>query len=229
MAETAEAKRIRRQPAGHQRRQKRRCSGHGHNFNMVPHRQRNQPVSGVAHPRHARIAHHRDVVALLQVHDQLSRAGQFVVLVVADHRLLDTVVVKQLHAMTRVLAGDEVHFFQHPQRPQRNVFHVPDGGAHQVERPCAGRAPVTHDAYRNFLVCFRHRREVYTRFVVARVTRESLRIDLGTKNPGLRRGLGRVCIAACQQHASITQQCLAHRVTCLVRFAVDQSELARAS
>ena len=100
----------------------------------MSHRKRHQPIAGVAYTRHAGVAHHGDVVAAFEMHDQLSRAGKLIVLVIADGGLLDAVVVQQLHRLPGIFAGDEVHVLQGPQCAQRDVFQIADRCADEVKR-----------------------------------------------------------------------------------------------
>src|ERR1039458_6612595 len=50
-------------------------------------------------------------------------------------RLADPVTIQQLACLPRVLASDQVRFFQNAHRAEGDVFQVADGRAHQVERP----------------------------------------------------------------------------------------------
>jgi len=62
----------------------------------MPQAERNEAVAGVGHERHPRVAHQRDSRALLQRHDQFRRAGQLIVFMVADERLVNVVVIQEL-------------------------------------------------------------------------------------------------------------------------------------
>ncbi len=86
----------------------------------------NEPMAGVRHERHPRVAHQRNLRALLQRHDQLRRARHLIVFMVADQRLVNVVVSEQLHGVARVFAGDLVGFLQDSQRPKRDVFEISD-------------------------------------------------------------------------------------------------------
>src|SRR5581483_1453353 len=61
-------------------------------------------------------------------------AGHLVVLVVADAAGGDAVMVQQFLGLPRVLAGDEIDFFQYAQRAQRDVLKVADGSSHEIQR-----------------------------------------------------------------------------------------------
>ena len=80
----AEAKRVRGQTAGHQRRQKSRRPGNRHHRNMVPDGQRNQPEAGIGDARRAGVRHQGDARAALEIKHQFGSAGQLIVLVIAD-------------------------------------------------------------------------------------------------------------------------------------------------
>src|SRR6516162_631504 len=126
----------------------------------MTHGERNQPVTRIAHSRHARVTYHGDAFTLFQVDNELGRARQFVVLVVADCRLLDAVLVEQEHRMASIFAGDEVHCFQDAQRAEGDVLHVADGGADKIQRARAGGTSVPH--YPRCGLRLRHTRKVYT-------------------------------------------------------------------
>ena len=71
-------------------------------------------------------------MTLLQVHDQLGRARQLIVLVVADGARFDAVMIEQFRRLPRVLAGDQADLLENAQRAQRNVLKVADRGSDQV-------------------------------------------------------------------------------------------------
>jgi hypothetical protein len=82
----------------------------------VPHAERDEAVAGVRNERHSRVAHQRDLRALLQRHHQFRRARHFIVFVVADQRLMNVVVREKLLRMARILARDLVDFLKDAQR-----------------------------------------------------------------------------------------------------------------
>ena len=96
--------------------------------------QRDQPVSRVGDAGHAGIGDQRDLRAAFEVHDQLGGPGHLVVLVIADGARLDAVVAEQLLGLARVLAGDQVDFFEHAQGAQGDVLEIADGRGDEVER-----------------------------------------------------------------------------------------------
>src|SRR5947199_3753909 len=59
-------------------------------------------------------------------------------LVIADRRLTDAVVMQQFPRLACVLAGDGISLLKHAQRTQRDVFQVADRSRDEVER--AGHA-----------------------------------------------------------------------------------------
>jgi hypothetical protein len=115
---------------------------------------RHQPVSRVADTGHARVADDGDVIAAFQMHHHFGRAGQFIVLVVAERGLLDAVMIQQLGSLPRVLAGDQVHFLQGAQSAQRNVFQIADGCSHQVQR--SRRSGIAFSIGSRILHCLYH-------------------------------------------------------------------------
>src|SRR6266849_1840211 len=111
----------------------------------MPQAERDEAVAGVGHERHSRVAHPRDIRALLQSYDQLWCARQFIVFVVADERLMNVVASKEFQSMASILAGDLIDFLQDAQRPQRDVLQIADRGADKIEAPAGYR---THHVYR---------------------------------------------------------------------------------
>ncbi len=121
----------------------------------MPQAERDETVAGVGHERHPRVANQRNLRALLQSDDQLRRAGQLIVFVVADQRLVNVVVRKELQSMARVFAGDLIDLLQDAQRPKRDVFEISDRRADKIEaaagcrirRICrlGGSRPRAHD------------------------------------------------------------------------------------
>jgi hypothetical protein len=65
-------------------------------------------MSRIGNQRHARVADESDLCALFERDEQLRRARQLVMLVVADEGLADLVVVQQLLRVARVFARDLV-------------------------------------------------------------------------------------------------------------------------
>ena len=115
------------QPGSAERGRKSRRPRHRHHRNTVANRQRHQVLPGVGHPRQPGITHQRHLRSLLHLQHQLGRAHHLVVLMVALFPLVDAVMVEELGGPARVFAGDQVNFFQHPQRPQGDVFQIADG------------------------------------------------------------------------------------------------------
>src|SRR5437667_6606206 len=99
----------------------------------MPQAERDETVAGVGHEWHPRVANQRNLRALLQGDDQLRRAHQLIVFVVADQRLVNVVVRKELQSMARVFAGDFVDLLQDAQRPKRDVFEISDRRADKIE------------------------------------------------------------------------------------------------
>ena len=64
--------------------------------------------------------------------EQFGCARHFVVLVIADERFANFVVVEELLRVARIFAGDLVDFFEDAQRAQGHVFQIADGCADEV-------------------------------------------------------------------------------------------------
>src|SRR2546429_1061237 len=103
---------------------------------MILQAQRYQLVPRIGDQRHSCIAHQRNFCALLHGCSQFRGALYFVVLVVADQRLMNVVVREQLLCATRILAGDLIHFLEDTQRAQRDVFKVANRRTDKVQTAC---------------------------------------------------------------------------------------------
>ena len=131
--ETDEEKFFVGQARGGKGSEQRRRAGNRNDRNMMPQSERDEAVAGVGHERHSRVAHQRDLRALLERNYQLRRAGQLIVFVIADERLVNVVVGKELERMARIFAGDFIDFLQDAQRPQGDVFEIADGRADKIK------------------------------------------------------------------------------------------------
>ena len=77
---------------------------------------------------------------------QFGGARQFIVLVIADERLMNFEMIEQLQGVPRIFAGDLVDFLQNAQRAQRDVFQIADGRGHEVEAAAAGPVATIQNA-----------------------------------------------------------------------------------
>jgi putative FmdB family regulatory protein len=105
---------------------------------MVTEAESYQPVARIGDERHSGIADERDFRALFERKHKFGRAGQLVVLVIADQRFVNVVVCEQLQRMARILAGDLVYLLEDANGAKRDVLEIADGRANQIE--AAGRA-----------------------------------------------------------------------------------------
>ena len=85
---------------------------------------RDQAIAWVGNQRHARIAHQGNLAALFELDQQFRGARQLIVLVIADQRPIDFVVVQQFLCVASVFAGDEINFFENAQGAQRYILPV---------------------------------------------------------------------------------------------------------
>src|SRR5271167_4358230 len=122
-----------RQSAGGKRCKKRGRSGNRDDRNMMAEAEGDQAMAGIGNQRHARVADERDFRALFERDEQLGRARQLVVLVVADERLAHFVVSEELLRMACVFAGDLVDFFKYTQGAKGDVFQIADGRADEIQ------------------------------------------------------------------------------------------------
>src|SRR6266403_266384 len=114
-------------------------AGNRHHGNLVPQAERNEAVARVGHERRPRVAHQRDLCALLKRHDQFRRAGQLIVFVVADERFVNVVVSEELQRVARVLAGNFIDFLEDAQRAQRDVFEIADRRTDKIKAAAVRR------------------------------------------------------------------------------------------
>jgi putative FmdB family regulatory protein len=105
--------------------------------NVVAQAERDQAVAGIGDQRHSGVADESDFRALLQGQHEFGCAGQLVVFVVADERLVNVVVREELLGVAGILAGDLVHFLEHADGAQRDVLEIADGRPDKIE--AAGR------------------------------------------------------------------------------------------
>jgi putative FmdB family regulatory protein len=94
---------------------------------------RDETVAGVGDERHAGVADEGDFRALLEGQDEFGGTSQFIVLMVADKRLTNVVVGKELLGVTSIFAGDLVHFLEDAEGAEGDVFEIADGGADEIE------------------------------------------------------------------------------------------------
>jgi len=101
--------------------------------NLARQRLADQLVAGIGDARHARVGDERHVPGGQRVEHRVE-LGQLIVLVIAGHRRGDRVVVEQHARGARVLGGDQAGLAQNPQRAQRDIFQVADGGGNDIQR-----------------------------------------------------------------------------------------------
>jgi len=111
------------------------CGGawNGHDGDFVAEAKRDEAVAGVGDEGHASVADESDFRALLDGKDQFRGASEFIVFVVADERLVNVVVGKELLGVTGVLAGDLIHFLEDTKGTESDVFEITDGRADEIE------------------------------------------------------------------------------------------------
>jgi len=115
-------------------RQARRCEcreqrGRARNWNhgnLMANGQRDQTEAGIGNQRHAGIADERNARALFHGVDKLRSSGNFIVLVIADERLVNFEVIQKFQRVARVFAGNLIDFLEDAQGPQGDVFQIAD-------------------------------------------------------------------------------------------------------
>jgi putative FmdB family regulatory protein len=108
-------------------------AGNGHDGNLVAETERDEAVAGIGDERHSGVADESDFRALFEGEDEFGGASQFVVFMVADERLVNIVVGKELLGVAGVLASDLVDFLEDAEGSEGDVFEIADGGADEIE------------------------------------------------------------------------------------------------
>jgi hypothetical protein len=121
------------QAAGRERSEKRGRSWNGYDGNVMAQAERDETMAWIRNQRHPGVADEGNFCPLFKRDEEFGRAGQLVMLVVANERLANFVVVKQFLCVACVFAGDLVDFLQYAQGAQRDVFEIANGGADKVQ------------------------------------------------------------------------------------------------
>ena len=96
-------------------------------------------MAGIRDNRRSCIAYQDNLRALLQSLEQLLRSGGFVVLVIAEHRLVNTVMIQELYRAARVFACDQVCLAQEAECSRRDIFQISYRSRYQIKRAFAMR------------------------------------------------------------------------------------------
>ncbi len=99
----------------------------------MPDGERDEAETGVRNAGHARVSHQSHARTLLEIDDQLGGTSHLVVFVVADAAGSDAVVIQELLRLASIFTGDQVNFFEHAQRTQRDVFQISDRGCDEIK------------------------------------------------------------------------------------------------
>src|SRR5262249_38771786 len=126
--ETVEHEPISGQARRRESRDQRRRPGHGHHPHAVGARLAHQQHARVGNAGRPGVGDERDRGAGGERAEELAAAGQLVVLVVADGRLVDVEVREERARPPRVLAGDQVGLAQDAERAQGDVLEIADRG-----------------------------------------------------------------------------------------------------
>lgn len=100
--------------------------------------ERDEAMSRIGDQRHPGVANKRDFCPLLKRNEQLWRARQFVVLVIADKRLANLVVIEKLLRVPRVFTRNLIDFLQYAQSAQRHIFEIANRRANKVQASQGG-------------------------------------------------------------------------------------------
>ena len=99
-------------------------------------------MAGIGDNRRSCIAYQDNLRALLQSLKQFVRSGGFVVLVIAEHRLANTVIIQELYRVPRVFACDQVCLAQKADCSRRDIFQISYRSRYQIEHAFAMREPI---------------------------------------------------------------------------------------
>ena len=92
-----------------------------------------EAMAGIGDEGHACIADEGNGGTVFHGQDEFGCAGDLVVFVVADQRLMDVVVIEELQGVAGIFAGDLVHFLEDAQGAECDVLEIANGSGHEVE------------------------------------------------------------------------------------------------
>ena len=99
-------------------------------------------MTGIGDNRRSCIAYQYNLRALLQSLEQLISSGGLVVLVIAERRLANTVMIQELCRVPRVFACDQVCLAQEAECSRRDIFQISYRSRYQIEHAFAMREPI---------------------------------------------------------------------------------------
>src|ERR1700758_2026311 len=99
-------------------------------------------MAGIRDNRRSCIAYQDNLRALLQSLEQLISSGGFVVLVIAECRLMNPVMIQELYRVPRVFACDQVCLAQEAECSRRDIFQISYRSRYQIERAFVMRGPI---------------------------------------------------------------------------------------
>ena len=110
-----------------------RRPGDGDDGDMVADSEGDEAVARVGNQGHASITDEGDVRTLFHGEDEFRGAREFVVLVIADQRLVNVEVIQKFQGVAGVLAGNLVDLFEDAEGTKSDVFEVADGCSNEVQ------------------------------------------------------------------------------------------------
>ena len=111
-----------------------RCrTGNGDDRDAMANGESDQAMAGIGDEGHASITDQCDGGTSFHGEHEFGSAGEFVVLVVADERLMDLEMIQEFEGVAGVFAGDLLDFFENAQGAEGDVFEVADGSGDQIE------------------------------------------------------------------------------------------------
>ena len=94
-----------------------------------------EPPAGIVDQRRASVADEGYGATASELLEQFRRALTLVVIMQADERLANLLMLKQLQRPPRILARDQIDGLQRLECSQRDIAQVPDRRGHDVQRP----------------------------------------------------------------------------------------------
>ena len=99
-------------------------------------------MAGIRDNRRSCITYQDNLRPLLQPLQELVSSGGFVVLVIAERRLTNPVMIQEFYRVPSVLACDQICFAQKTERSHRDIFQISYRRSHQIERAFAVWGPL---------------------------------------------------------------------------------------
>ena len=122
-----------RKAGGREGGEERGGTGNGDDRDAMANGESDQAMAGIGDEGHASITDQCNGGTFFHGEHEFGSAGEFVMLVVADERLMDLEMIQEFEGVAGVFAGDLLNFFENAQGAEGDVFEVADGSGDQIE------------------------------------------------------------------------------------------------